>query len=85
MKLRDSLLEPAEQVDRAWPRGGRADPDLARELGIADSLERGHLLVTCLDERWPIAGTPPRSEEAVYPGLTPAGTASPLVAVGIVL
>ena len=44
------VVQPVEQVDRAGSRGGRADPDPAGELGVADGLERGHLLVPGLDE-----------------------------------
>ena len=44
------VVEAVEQVDRAGPRGGQADAELAGELGVGARHERGHLLVAHLDE-----------------------------------
>jgi len=44
------VVEAVEQVDRAGPRGGEADADLARVLRVRAGHERRHLLVADLHE-----------------------------------
>ena len=54
-----------EQVDRARSRGRRADAEATGELGVADRLERAHLLVSRLDEPRLVTGPSPSREQAV--------------------
>ncbi len=44
------IVEPVEEVDRARPRRGEADADLAGPLGVGAGHEGGLLLVAGLDE-----------------------------------
>ena len=44
------VIQPVEQMDRAGPRGGHADPQLVRELRLGAGHEGRHLLVADLDE-----------------------------------
>ena len=44
------VVQAVEEMDRARPRGGEADADLAGELGVPARHERGHLLVAHLDQ-----------------------------------
>ena len=59
------VVQAVEQVDGAGPGGGRAHPDLAGELRVADRFEGGHLLVPGLDELGLVVGPPPGGEQAV--------------------
>ena len=59
------VVEAVQQVDRARPRGGQADPDITGELGVAAGHERGHLLVTGLDEPQLVLMAAKRAEDAV--------------------
>ena len=59
------VVQPVEQVDRARARGRRAHAEPAGELGVADRLEGGHLLVPGLDEPRPVVGPPPGREQPV--------------------
>jgi hypothetical protein len=52
-------------VDRAGTGRGQADADLAGELGVADGLQRAHLLVPRLDERRRVVGLAERGDDAV--------------------
>ena len=49
------------------PGGGHADADPAGELGVADRLERGHLLVPGLDELRLVIGPAPGGQDPVDP------------------
>jgi hypothetical protein len=59
------VVQAVEQVDRPRPRGRHAHPEAAAELGVADRLERGHLLVPRLHETRLVPGPAPGGEQAV--------------------
>jgi len=61
------VVQAVEQVDGTGPGGGHADPEAAAELGVANSLERGHFLVPGLDELRLVVGSHPGSVDAVDP------------------
>ena len=65
--VEQGVIQAVEQVDRAGARGGRAHADLARELGVSDRLEGGHLLVAGLDERRLVPGPAPGGQQPVDP------------------
>ena len=59
------VIETVEQMDGAGPRSGHAHTQVAGELGVAHRFERGHLLVTRLDELRCGVGLDPRPEYPV--------------------
>jgi hypothetical protein len=61
------VVQAVEQMDRAGTRSRHAHAWPARELGVADGLERAHLLVPGLDEPWPVISPTEGTEDAVYP------------------
>ena len=61
------VVEAVEQVDRARSAGGRAHPDLTRELGVADRFEGGHLLVPGLHELRIVVRPRPCRQQPVDP------------------
>ena len=61
------VVEAVQQVDRARPRGGEADADLARPLRVRARHERGHLLVPGLDELDPVTEAFERADDRVDP------------------
>lgn len=61
------VVQTVEQVDGTWTGGGHADTGPARELRVADRLERTHLLVPRLDEPRTVASPGECTEQAVDP------------------
>jgi len=59
------VVQAVEQVDRTRPGGGQADSHLAGELGVADRLEGGHLLVPGLGEGRLVIGVPEGRDDAI--------------------
>src|SRR6185503_11546018 len=57
------VVEAVEQLHRAGPLGGEADPDAAGELGVPGGHERGGLLVPGGDERRLAAGAVQRLDQ----------------------
>ena len=74
------VIEAVQQVDRSGSRSREAHPNLSRELGVRTGHERGHLLVTNLDEV-NVIGAVERADDpvdavagiAVYPSHSPVG------------
>ena len=63
--IKFGVVEAVEQVDRAGSTGSGAHADSAGELGVAASLEGGHLLMPCLNKFRLIIGPLPGGEQAV--------------------
>jgi hypothetical protein len=61
------VVQAVQQVDRARAGGRGAHSDPSGELGVADRLERRHLLVPRLNELRLVLGPAPGRQEAVDP------------------
>ena len=59
------VVQPVEQMDRAWPGGGQADAELARVLRIRARHEGGRFFVANVDEPNPVLVDPKRLHDAV--------------------
>jgi hypothetical protein len=59
------IVEPGQQMQRAGPRGGHADANLASELGMRRGHERSHFLVAHAHVVEAVAGAPHRAHQAV--------------------
>lgn len=61
------VVQAIEQVHRARAAGRDTNTHLAGELGEPDRFECGHLLMSGLDELWPVVGALPCGQKAVDP------------------